>query len=91
MRNCVGQPVRGDDFFDREEEQRRIWARLETNNLLLLAPRRVGKTSLMERLKADSGSHGYCTLSVDVSDAADESAFVRLGLLREYWQNKVAP
>ncbi|MDQ3773238.1 MAG: hypothetical protein M3461_02095 [Pseudomonadota bacterium] len=47
MRNMTGPVVRGEDFFDREHEQARFWRDLETDNLLLLAPRRVGKTSLM--------------------------------------------
>jgi hypothetical protein len=54
MRNNTGQPVRGSDFFDREQELRHIRGRLETDNVLLLAPRRVGKTSLMYRIASDA-------------------------------------
>jgi len=66
-----------EDFFDRETEQRLIWSKLETNNLLLLAPRRVGKTSLMLRFKKDAAAHGYRCLFFSVEDIGDETAFVR--------------
>ena len=42
----------GDDLFGRESELRRLWSELERgNHLLMLAPRRVGKTSLMLELR----------------------------------------
>jgi hypothetical protein len=59
MHNVVGPPVRGDDFFDREAEQRQMWRSLEDHHVLLLAPRRVGKTSLMYRLAEQARHHGY--------------------------------
>ena len=46
MHNLIGKPAEGEDFFDRERELRQVWDRLETDNVLLLAARRVGKTSL---------------------------------------------
>ena len=76
MKNVTGQIASGDDFFDREAEQSRYWANLETDNLLLLAPRRVGKTSLMRRMQDTSQEHHYRVSFVDVSDARDEFAFV---------------
>ncbi len=59
MHNIVGPPVRGDDFFDREAELRRTWRALEDHHVLLLAPRRVGKTSLMYRLAEQAPGHGF--------------------------------
>lgn len=55
----VGSPVRGEDFFDREREQRRLWQHLATDHVLLLAPRRVGKTSLMLKLADDAAAKGF--------------------------------
>jgi hypothetical protein len=77
MKNTAGPPVMDDDFFDREKEQRLMWNKLETNNLLLLAPRRVGKTSLMLKLKKDAPDHGYRCLFFSVEDVGDETVFVR--------------
>ncbi len=50
IRNVVGTPVRGSDFFNRDELVELLWERLGSGNVLLAAPRRFGKTSLMYRL-----------------------------------------
>jgi chromosome segregation and condensation protein ScpB len=77
MQNVTGQWVGGENFFDRSRELKRYWRDLETDNLLLLAPRRVGKTSVMKRMQLDAEQHGYCAVFIDVSDAHAEPAFVR--------------
>ena len=52
MRNVIGQPVIGDDLYGREYELLRVWELLEQGeHILMLAPRRVGKTSLMLELQ----------------------------------------
>ena len=52
MRNIIGQPVEGDDLYGREYELTRLWEHLEQGeHILMLAPRRVGKTSLMLELR----------------------------------------
>ena len=51
MRNITGQAVVGDDLFGRTYELERLWEKLEQGeHILMLAPRRVGKTSLMQEL-----------------------------------------
>jgi len=40
MRNTVGTPVRGSDFFERNVIIDSIWEELETANVLLATPRR---------------------------------------------------
>jgi len=77
MKNTVGQPVRGGDFFDREPEQRTLWDSLDADNILLLAPRRVGKTSLMRRLEETAEQQGFRALYLTVEGATDEPTFVR--------------
>ncbi len=78
MRNKIGVPVCGDDFFDRKDKTAQIRHLLnQGNNVLLLAPRRVGKTSLMRRLQELENEHGLKSIFVDVSDCADERAFVK--------------
>ena len=76
LQNVTGQVVRGENFFDREREQARFWRDLESDNLLLLAPRRVGKTSLMRRLGEAAPDKGFTAVFVNVSDAGGEAAFV---------------
>lgn len=52
MRNITGLPVVGDDLYGRDYEIRRLWEKLEQGeHILMLAPRRVGKTSLMQELR----------------------------------------
>ena len=52
MRNVTGQAVIGDDLYGRENEINRVWERLEQGeHILMVAPRRVGKTSLMLSLR----------------------------------------
>lgn len=72
----VGSPVRGEDFFDREREQRRLWQHLATDHVLLLAPRRVGKTSLMLKLADDAAAKGFLASYVTVESMTDEVGFV---------------
>ena len=51
MRNIVGQAVVGDDLFGREWELAQLWERIERGeHILMVAPRRVGTTSLMLEL-----------------------------------------
>lgn len=54
MRNMTGRPVSEEDFYNREGELADLWRKLETDHILLLAPRRVGKTSLMYKLMAEA-------------------------------------
>ena len=66
MRNVIGQPVIGDDLYGREYELSRIWELLEQGeHLLMLAPRRVGKTSLMLELHR-APREGWDVLYVDI-------------------------
>lgn len=52
MRNTTGPAVVGDDLFGRAYELNRLWEGLEQGeHILMLAPRRVGKTSLMQELR----------------------------------------
>jgi len=48
--NRVGAPVRGADFYGRDAFVELIWQKLRFGNILLTAPRRFGKTSVMYRL-----------------------------------------
>jgi AAA+ ATPase superfamily predicted ATPase len=83
MNNIVGQPVEGEDFFDRSREVASIWESLEEGNqVLLLAPRRVGKTSLALRVGEKAKSNGWKFAWVDVQKDRDE-----LGVLSDLLEN----
>ena len=58
MRNIVGQVARGEDFFPRPLERKEIEISLSNgSNILLTAPRRVGKTSILYNLL--ESTHSY--------------------------------
>ena len=66
MQNVIGQPVVGEDLYGREYELARIWELLEQGeHILMLAPRRVGKTSLMQELRR-APHENWDVLYVDV-------------------------
>jgi uncharacterized protein len=73
----MGRLAEGAAFFDREEVIGRAWHLLETSNLLLLAPRRVGKSSLLYRMKEQGPSRAFKTLYLSVPDAEDELDFIK--------------
>ncbi len=72
MRSSTGSPVENEDFFDREQEQQVMWRKLESDSLLLLAPRRIGKTSLMWALCATAPAHGFQALKCSFAPCNDE-------------------
>jgi hypothetical protein len=76
MRNVTGSPVEDDDFFDRPRDLARLQRELaNTANVLLTAPRRVGKTSLVLRLCELERQAGRCAVFINVEGCHDELAF----------------
>jgi len=52
MKNSLGNPARGDAFYDRKKEINKIYRVLDTGtSIYLSAPRRVGKTSILKHLE----------------------------------------
>lgn len=76
MRNVTGDYVTDENFFDRKRDVEECWERLESDNVLLLAPRRVGKTSLLHELKRTAGSSGYRAVYLSVEGVKDELGFL---------------
>lgn len=62
----IGSPVAGEDFFGRETELERAKILIRDNNLMLAAPRRVGKTSFAGRLMEEMGAQGWNTIFIDL-------------------------
>ena len=80
MRNIVGAPVQGLDFFGREHELGRLHQDAQNQHVLLLAPRRVGKTSLLLALAqrlTDTGEMIAVYASVKPMPAASSLAAPR--------------
>jgi AAA+ ATPase superfamily predicted ATPase len=53
--------------FDRDEETARLWRYFKSGrNVLMLAPRRMGKTVLLEWLKDESDANNFRAIVLDV-------------------------
>ena len=77
MRNIIGTPVEGRDFFDRPQILAKLRRELDAQaNVLLVAPRRVGKTSLVIRLcELWKSNHQRRAVFLNVEGRGDELAF----------------
>jgi len=64
--------------FDRADETHELWTRLkEGRNQLMLAPRRIGKTVLLNHLQETADANGFRALVVDVEGFREERDFFR--------------
>jgi len=73
--NIVGPPARGSDFYDREELVDWLWEQLENSHVLLMGPRRSGKTSVMYRL-IDHPRSGWKLIHVDAESIRQPVSFI---------------
>src|SRR6185437_9826289 len=82
MRNIVGNPARGDNFFNRDREVGKILVSIENeNNIQIAAPRRVGKTSILFHM-LDAAVEGHKYVYVDTESIDSEEEFYKR-LLKE--------
>jgi hypothetical protein len=76
MYNIAGSPVEGENFFGRETEVTHLDDILRNDDILLLGPRRIGKTSIaravMARVRADGGR----VVEINVASCTDECGFL---------------
>ncbi|MCI2429745.1 hypothetical protein LM602_03415 [Candidatus Acetothermia bacterium] len=75
IHGVIGPTARGVEFWDREREIGQIWKALETSSILLTAPRRFGKTSLMLRLM-DQPQDGWWAFFFEVEAVDRPEAFI---------------
>jgi hypothetical protein len=71
----TGSPVDPDDLLFREDFIDLLWEILRTEHVLLTAPRRTGKTSVMDHLAAKP-RNGYSAISVFVQDLDHPGEFL---------------
>jgi hypothetical protein len=76
MDNIAGPPVEDANFFGREAAVAALWRDLEHHDILLLGPRRIGKTSAARAVLKLARSHQWRALEVNVASCLDERAFV---------------
>lgn len=73
--NRVGAPVRGRDFYGRDGLVELIWQKLKVGNILLAAPRRFGKTSVMYRL-IDEPRFGFKIVHADLEHMIEAAELI---------------
>ncbi len=77
MRIITGHPARGPDFFNRENLIEVVWEKIESgSHILIVAPRRVGKTSLMFYL-LDHPRENYNLLYLNTESINNKNEFFR--------------
>ncbi|MEA5458904.1 hypothetical protein VB796_07640 [Arcicella sp. LKC2W] len=78
MKLSIGKTATGEDFFLRNDVVAEIYEALnEGNHLLLSAPRRVGKTSIIHYIK-DNPTEDYYCVYVDTEDVTDSQTFFKV-------------
>lgn len=78
IQNIIGKPVSDQNFFGRGRELEELQAISEREHVLLLAPRRVGKTSLLHALVKRVGHDGSAIgVYASVAAATNEAQFVQ--------------
>ena len=70
----VGGVVRNEDYHFHKALIRELWELLKKNNVLLLSPRRTGKTSAMYRM-LDYPKNGYHVIHLNVEDIDTPAEF----------------
>ncbi|HKU77307.1 MAG TPA: hypothetical protein VJR02_25565 [Pyrinomonadaceae bacterium] len=75
--NRVGAPVRGTDFYGRDSLVELVWNKLKTGNILLAAPRRFGKTSVMYRL-IDEPRFDFKVVHADLEHMTEPAELISL-------------
>lgn len=78
VHNTEGAPAEGEDFYGRESEGKILWRALERQNVLLLGPRRVGKSSMLRFLKRTAKDHGLTAIEISLGHLTSELQFIEI-------------
>lgn len=77
IKNVVGQAVSGEDFFERPKEIKKLWKAIKSgSHILISAPRRVGKTSIMYYIM-DNPEKNYCCVYVITQSINSANGFYK--------------
>lgn len=79
MKIITGQAARGENFFKRPILTNKLWRKIDSeSSIIISAPRRVGKTSLMRYIE-DNPKDNYYVVNTFTSS-----------ILRMWWCKKIA-
>jgi uncharacterized protein len=93
MKNSLGNSARGDGFYLRPREIRKIYRAISTNgNIYLSAPRRVGKTSILKHLEEspEEGLYFVYTITESVDSNNDFFKVIFEELIKSKAINKLS-
>lgn len=76
MDNIAGSPVEGENFFGREKEVDHLKQILANDDILLLGPRRIGKTSIARAVMVSARADGWRTIEINVASCENERGFL---------------
>jgi hypothetical protein len=76
MDNIAGTPVVGTNFFGRDEEAAVLVETLVNHDVLLLGPRRIGKTSIARAVITLVRTNGWRAVEINVASCEDEQGFL---------------
>ena len=77
IKTVIGKVARGENFFNRTNEIRNLWNKIESEeHILIVAPRRVGKTSLMHYIK-DNPKENYKVIYLITESINNENDFFK--------------
>ena len=72
----LGNIATGDDFYDRQAECADLWRYLENDHVVASGPRRLGKSSIVNRLCEQATQRGLLARHVDVQGVESAQAFI---------------
>lgn len=77
LHTIIGQAARGEDYFPRPQITNEIWAKINAgSNLLIVAPRRVGKSSILFNL-SDEPRNNRIVIYYDSESVNNENEFYK--------------
>ena len=72
----LGAIATGNDFYDRKTECSDLWGYLENDHVVASGPRRLGKSSIVNRLREEAVTKGLLVKHVDVQGVEGAQAFI---------------
>ena len=76
MDNIAGSPVEGENFYGREKVVAHLREILNNDDILLLGPRRIGKTSTARAVMAAVRNEGWRAIEINVAACRNERDFL---------------
>lgn len=72
----LGAIATGNDFYDRKTECSDLWGYLKNDHVVASGPRRLGKSSIVNRLREEAAAKGLLAQHVDVQGIEGAQAFI---------------